>query len=291
MSGDGTRIALDVIDPIMCDGLRSAAARVDGSTLGRLCANSLSACDGFSATVDGLVSDAPQTIRVYTLNARRSYGGRDKALEAQLEDLDAIEATLESYERQLCVASESVFVNLGWDDVEASMIVVHQLVNEMGTLPCRSIVLPSGVIHAVRGMSHVQSAVGIECSDISHPRYLKREEVNVVSIAARDAEGDSVSGLREEDVMAGFADLALGALVNHVKVVDSAIIVSVSLDADLATSAVKVVTLLVDVGTAHFVIPLQACHPTFAPAVYLSPRVFSFVYSVDAPSLGRILAL
>lgn len=256
-------VKLPLIPTRLCDDLRSAVARVDGPTLGRLGSNTASACDRLSSVVVDAVTLVSESICIVRSKVMRSRGLRDKALEAQLEELKAVVDTLEGCERLFRVASDSEYcIIVDWEDVEEGMCVAAQLLREMATPPCTSVLCTGrveSVISEVERMSRVQLGVDSDRSAVSHLRFLKRGEVNTVSIAPRDVVGDAMRGLSAEDVRAFLSDHTssdtTGEGVSGVAVVDGSVVVSVSIEAE----TVHAVTLVACVDSARFELPLQVC--------------------------------
>lgn len=181
--------------------LSTAAGICEGDVVDRLAIGTAAACDGLTSSVAATIDHVSQEVRNAQLRARRLCASRDKRLEWHGEELDANNALLGEWERQLRVHVTHTF---DLNATEASLMTAEQLLGEWNRLPA-SVMFGCGVENVplatpLAGMSHVQQNVDEALSVVSHPRVLKRDEENVVTISCLDGFGDPVRSVRVEDV-------------------------------------------------------------------------------------------
>lgn len=238
---------------ISSSGIRQAAQRCEGDTIGRLAINTSAACDGIASTVRDTVTVVSDTVRAVGLKAKTVCNSRDKRLAWQYDELDAAKALLEGFERQLSVhiSEES--------DFEASMRTARLLLDHVTFLPSLSVALFPGVsapfVSEVSRMSRVQKDADSANSSVSSPHLWRRGERAKVSVCCRDALGEGLRTVTVDDV--SVVEPGVGWCVGPSTVEAGTIVVEVTRAMDAEHHENPTPTLRVFVGCSPIDVPLQ----------------------------------
>lgn len=234
----------------------TSAERLEDDTIGRLAINTSAACDGIASSVRDTVTVVSDALRAVGLKAKSLCNLRDKRLEWQYDELDAIQAQLESVDRQLrAFIYESDDINVISESVRTTELLLAEF-DAIPRQPSAVWALSACIASALSVMSYIQLCVDCVRSGVSHARYLKRGEGNSVTIACRDACGEAVRTLATSDVRVSLSEPLISCNINRVSVDGGSVVVEVWIS---GADVPNLVTLLVDISGTAMQVPLQVC--------------------------------